>query len=199
LVDHPPEQFVRLYDRYYWNVLRYALQHAEQGSAEDVASEVFLIAWRRLPDLPEPPLPWLLGVARNLLRQQAGAGRRRRLLADRIAALTSPADLTTWDAGEYVVERESALKVLTSLPERDVEALTLVTWHGLDLDEAAAAAGCSPRAFTVRLHRARRRLAQALRSAEQDHKFPARKPAPGGARPPASPTSSAITHPMEQP
>jgi DNA-directed RNA polymerase specialized sigma24 family protein len=150
-VDHPPERFARLYDQYYRNILRYALQHAEPGTGEDVASEVFLIAWRKLPDVPEPALPWLLGVARNLLRQQAGAGHRRRLLADRIAALTSAADMTAWDAGEHIVERESALEVLTSLPERDVEALTLVTWHGLDVREAAAAAGCSPRAFTVRL------------------------------------------------
>ena len=67
-------------------VLRYALQHAEPGSAEDVASETFLIAWRKLGDVPDPPLPWLLGVARNLLRKQAEAAQRRRRLAGRVAA-----------------------------------------------------------------------------------------------------------------
>jgi RNA polymerase sigma factor (sigma-70 family) len=202
-VDHPPERFARLYDQYYRNVLRYALQHAEQGSAEDVASEVFLITWRRLPDVPEPPLPWLLGVARNLLRQQAGSGRRRQLLADRIAALTSAEDTTAWDAGEHVVERQSALDMLTSLPERDLEALTLVTWHGLDADEAAAAAGCSPRAFTVRLHRARRRLTKALRSADQAQTLPARLPGGSAVRPSVFPSSntthsSNVKHTMEQ-
>ena len=176
-MDHPPERFTDLYDRYYRNILRYALQHAEQGSAEDVASEVFLIAWRKLPDIPEPPLPWLLGVARNLLHQQVSANRRRRLLTDRIMALTGTEDTTAWDAGEHVVERETALQVLMALPERDVEALTLVTWHGLDAIEAAAAAGCSTRAFTVRLHRARRRLAEALRSVDQAQKVSVR-PAP---------------------
>ena len=153
-MDQAPERFAGLYDRYYRNILRYALTHSEPGSAEDVASEVFLIAWRQLPDIPEPPLPWLLGVARNLLRQQAGAGRRRRRLADRIAALATDADTTAWDAADHVVERASALEVLLSLPEHDIEALTLVTWHGLGPADAAAAAGCSPRAFTVRLHRA---------------------------------------------
>ena len=170
-MDHPPERFARLYDQSYRNILRYALLHAEQGSAEDVASEVFLIAWRQLPALPEPPLPWLLGVARNLVRQQADAARRA--AAGRGApALTTAADLTAWDAGEYVVERESALEVLMSLPERDVEALTLITWHGLSPGAATAVAGCSPRAFTVRLHRARRRLAKALRSADHVPKPP---------------------------
>src|ERR1017187_4056602 len=100
-MDDPLERFASLYDQFYRNVLRYALQHAEQDSAEDVASDVFLVGWRRLADIPEPPLPWLLGVARNLLRKQAGAGRRRRLLTNRIAALTSAADLAAWDAGEH--------------------------------------------------------------------------------------------------
>jgi RNA polymerase sigma factor (sigma-70 family) len=166
-VDDPLGRFTGLYDQYYRNVLRYCLLHAEPGSAEDVTSEVFLIAWRKLSGVPEPPLPWLLGVARNLLRKQAAAGRRRRLLADRIAALTTEADLVAWDAGEHVAERAAALEALASLAEGDVEALTLVTWHGLDLRAAAALADCSPRAFTVRLHRARRRLAAAVRATDQ--------------------------------
>jgi len=179
-VDDLPERFAGLYDRYYRNVLHYALQHAESGSAEDLASETFLIAWRRWPDMPEPPLPWLLGVTRNLLRQQAAAGRRRRLLADRIAALTREADAVGWDAGEHVVERAAALDALASLPEHDIEALTLVTWHGLDAREAAATLGCTPRTFAVRLHRARRRLTAALWAQDR---APAPRPAPGGHHP----------------
>ena len=157
------QHFTGLYDEYYRRVLRYALQHADPGSAEDVASETFLIAWRRLAEIPQPPLPWLLGVARNLLRQQFGRTRREQRLADRISAMTSDADLLAWDAGEHVVERASALDALGSLPADDVEALTLVTWHGLSAAQAADVVGCSPHAFTVRLHRARRRLADTLR------------------------------------
>jgi RNA polymerase sigma factor (sigma-70 family) len=190
-VEDPLGRFTGLYDRYYRNVFRYALVHAEPGSAEDVTSEVFLIAWRQLSAVPEPPLPWLLGVARNLLRKQADAGIRRRRLTDRIAALTTEADMTAWDAGEYVVERAAALEALGSLAERDVEALTLVTWDGLEVRAAAAVVGCSPRAFTVRLHRARRRLAQAVRATDQAQRLHhrsagvARQPVPPGS-PPAS-------------
>jgi RNA polymerase sigma factor (sigma-70 family) len=197
-VDDPHKRFADLYDRYYRNVLRYALQHADWGSAEDVASEVFLITWRQLPDVPEPPLPWLLGVARNLARQHAGAGRRRGRLAGRIAALTNAADLTVGDAGERVVDRAAALAVLASLPSRDIEALTLVTWHGLDVREAAAAAGCSPRAFTVRLHRARRRLAAALRSADHAQELPARPLTAGAARRVAPFCPPSTSNPLEK-
>jgi RNA polymerase sigma factor (sigma-70 family) len=157
------QHFTGLYDEYYRRVLRYALQHADPGCAEDVASETFLIAWRRLAEIPQPPLPWLLGVARNLLRQQFGRTRREQRLTDRISAMTSDADLLAWDAGEHVVERAAALDALGSLQADDVEALTLVTWHGLSAAEAADVVGCSPHAFTVRLHRARRRLTEALR------------------------------------
>ena len=109
-------------------------------------------------------------MARNLLRQQAAAGHRRRLLAERIAALTSEADVTAWDAGEHVVERAAALDALALLSERDVEALTLATWHGLDIRAAASVVGCTPPAFAVRLHRARRRLNAALRAADRAEK-----------------------------
>jgi RNA polymerase sigma-70 factor (ECF subfamily) len=51
-VDDPLERFAGRYDQYYRNVMRYALQNAEQGSAEDVVSEAFLIAWRRWPRHP---------------------------------------------------------------------------------------------------------------------------------------------------
>jgi RNA polymerase sigma-70 factor (ECF subfamily) len=72
-----------------------------------------------------------------------------------------------------------ALEALASLPERDAEALTLVTWHGLTPADAAEVVGCSTRAFTVRLSRARQRLVKALQSADTPPSgTPFRPPAP---------------------
>jgi DNA-directed RNA polymerase specialized sigma24 family protein len=94
-----------------------------------------------------------------------------RRLAEHISALTAERDLIAWDASEHVVERAAALDALATLPADDVETLTLVTWHGLSAAEAAAVVGCSPRAFTVRLHRARKRLAGALLITDQSRAY----------------------------
>lgn len=164
-MDDPTTRFTALYDAHYRRVLGYALLRAEQAVAEDVASETFLIAWRQLDELPDPALPWLLGVARNLLRRQRDVGRREQALTGRIAALTTQDDLADWDIAEQVVERATALAVLAGMRDADVEAMVLTTWFGLRPRQAASVVGCSAAAFAVRLHRARRRLAEALRAA----------------------------------
>ncbi|MFI9838315.1 RNA polymerase sigma factor [Nonomuraea sp. NPDC051941] len=162
-MDDPEERFTDLYDRHYPSVLGYALLRAERDLAEDVSSETFLVAWRRLDDLPEPPLPWLLGVARNLLAKQRDSRHRRQALVDRIVALTTPRDQVAWDVAEHVIDRETALAALSALPEHDVEAMIFATWYGLPPEQAASVVGCSVRTYNVRLHRARKRLTLALR------------------------------------
>jgi hypothetical protein len=37
--------------------------------ADDVVGDTFLVAWPRLDSVPPVPLPWLLGVARNMIRE----------------------------------------------------------------------------------------------------------------------------------
>jgi RNA polymerase sigma factor (sigma-70 family) len=161
-VNDPEERFTALYDRHYRRVLGYVLLRAESGVAEDVSSETFLVAWRRLDEMPEQTLPWLLGVARNLLSKQCDSRQRRKALLDRITAGAATQEQVSWDIAEHVVDKDAALIALASMPEKDLEAMALATWHGLDPQESAAVMGCSVRAYHARLHRARKRLATAL-------------------------------------
>jgi RNA polymerase sigma-70 factor (ECF subfamily) len=72
-----------------------------------------------------------------------------------------------------VFAENSRLKhALASLSARDQEALMLVGWEDLDLAGAALAMGCTRAAMAVRLHRARRRLEQALGGAEWETRKP---------------------------
>lgn len=67
-------------------VRAYALRRADPATADDVVSEVFVVACRRLADLPDDALPWLLGCARRVLANQHRAQRRQRALSERRAA-----------------------------------------------------------------------------------------------------------------
>jgi RNA polymerase sigma-70 factor (ECF subfamily) len=153
------ERFERIYRENFRAVLRFATMRIDPERAKDVAAETFLVAWRRLEDVPAEPRLWLFGVARKVVAGQFRSETRREALATRLQGelRNEPADL----AGSFA-ERDSALTAFASLGERDREVLRLVAWDGLSPAEAAEVLGVTRLAFAVRLHRARRRLEHEL-------------------------------------
>jgi RNA polymerase sigma factor (sigma-70 family) len=151
-------QFEALFERHHSAVRRYVVRRAAGVVVEDVVADTFLVAWRRLEDVPELALPWLLGVARRVLADQRRAARRRRSLSERLRREASTPDPWSPPMG-LSTELVDALRMLT---EREREALLLVAWDGLSPRDAAVVAGCSSAAFRVRLHRARARVCAQL-------------------------------------
>ena len=158
------------------------MRHVDRDTAQEVVSETFLVAWRRLADVPGEPLPWLLVVARNTIANHRRSHHRARLLATEVARLEHVMPRTSDATDGLVAERDALLRALARLTMREREALLLVAWDGLTPADAAAVARCSPATFRVRLHRARRRLDDALTPDE---------------RPPA--TARAAPHPPAAP
>jgi RNA polymerase sigma-70 factor, ECF subfamily len=154
------ERFERLYRENFRAVLRFAAVRIDPERAKDVAAETFLVAWRRLDDVPIEPRPWLLGVARRLIAGQFRSQTRREALASRLRAAQGE-DAAT-DPAAALADRDEALGACARLGDRDREVLRLVTWDGLSAADAADVLGVTRLAFTVRLHRARRRLERAL-------------------------------------
>lgn len=156
------ERFAALFRSHYGRVLSYAARRIDdRAAAEDAAAETFTIAWRRYEELPSDPLPWLLGTARKVLANQRRAAKRR------AAGPLVPLDQVEAPAAEAAVEervadRSALASAFSALSERDREALALIAWDGLAVHEAAAVVGCTPARFSVRLHRARRRLMKEL-------------------------------------
>ena len=155
----------------------YARRHGDAAGSQDVTAETFLVAWRRFEELPADPLPWLLGIARNVLRNQArGALRRDRLAQALTHSMAQP--LRGPGADTAALERAQLAEALTRLSERDRESLLLVAWDGLTATQAADVSGCSVNTFARRLSRARARLAGAMAEQPLPPPVPDQRPRP---------------------
>jgi RNA polymerase sigma-70 factor (ECF subfamily) len=157
-----PELMGVLYERHARVVFRYLARRAGLSAAEDLLSEVFITALsasaRVVAHDSGSALPWLYGIALNVLRahfrrQPPSAGVARDLGMD-------------WDAVDErldaLAERGRLRTALDGLADSDRELLLLVAWEGLSPAEAAAALGISQVAARSRLHRARKRAMKAL-------------------------------------
>jgi len=160
------QRFRDIYEECYPRVLAYTTSLVGRQVGEDITSETFAVAWRRVRDISQPPLPWLLGVARNLVRElRRRDSRQYALAAAEAQRISSGARTDVGDVAADVTDREAALQALASLSDADRELLTLIAWHGLSTKQAARVLGCTTATLTVRLHRARRRLEKALEPA----------------------------------
>lgn len=151
--------FRRLYTEHGREILAYALRRAgDPEDAADVVAETFLVAWRRLEDVPPDPQArlWLYGVARRALANQRRGERRRERLGELLCAELTPA------LAEPPETEPDVLAALERLGPEDREVLRLSAWEELSPSEAATVLGISAVAARSRLHRARRRLRRAL-------------------------------------
>lgn len=157
-------RFRALYEAHYRAVQAYAMRRsAEPSDVADIVAETFVVAWRRLDDVPAggEALPWLYGVARRVFANSGRSRRRRRDLHERLAGLAA-ADVSFEDDIGRDDERRSVLAALARLRPHDQELLRLVTWENLPHRQVAAILGCSENAVAIRMLRARERLAAEL-------------------------------------
>lgn len=164
---HEPEKFAELYDRHAAVIHRYVSRRLGDGMADDVVAETFLAAfcWRKRYDLDRAnALPWLYGIAANMIGKHRRAEiRRLRMLAqagphpvaegyaDRIDSRVSAAAV-----------RRDLIRALAGLSAGDREVLLLIALADLTYEETAAALGIPLGTVRSRLNRARRKVRDAL-------------------------------------
>jgi RNA polymerase sigma-70 factor (ECF subfamily) len=157
-------RFRRLFDEAYEPVHRYCLRRLSPSDANDATAETFVIAWRRIDDVPvgEDAVAYLFGIARNVVRNTRRSNRRsqrlRSKLADEPAAASAPAD-------RMLIRNEEdrlLLEALATLSDEDQEILRLKTYEGLDSRQISVVLGCSHAAARKRLSRATARLRTAV-------------------------------------
>ena len=189
-MSSPPQadrerRFRALYERHYLDVLRFARRRAGPDRAEDVAHETFLVAWRRLDEVPCVPgdgRAWLFGVARGCLHNEQRSSFRRGALGVRIAS-ESPTSIAADDDG--AVLRADLAAAWRHLSPAEQEVLSLAVWEDLPSPQAGRVLGISAAAYRLRLHRARAAL---RRRVADTSSAPPALPRPALDRPAKEPT-----------
>jgi RNA polymerase sigma-70 factor (ECF subfamily) len=161
-----PDRWESLYSSHADRVFAYASRRVSAEDASDVVAETFLVAWRRMDDVPDDALPWLYAAAKNVIYNSRRAEMRRDALWRRLA--NEGVTETDLDPSAEVEARTDIVAAMRFLPEPEREALMLVAWEDLEPRRAAAAMGCSPGTLAVRVHRGRRRLQKILSSSSSD-------------------------------
>jgi len=144
------------------NYLRRRLYPLSPSDLDDLVEETMIVVWRRIDNVPaDAELPWMLGVARNVLRNARRSKNRRSAFESRLAPTPNDAS-----AEEHVIADESVRNALASLPDDDREILLLNAWDGLDTHALGVYFVISTNAAAVRLSRAQHRFRELLNEAQ---------------------------------
>ena len=152
------DDFAAVYTEHLPAISRYLARRVERDAVEDLAADVFALAWRKRESVTRgEELPWLYRIAANLV-----ANHRRKLAASTsfIASLR-PADSAP-AADDIVIADQQLANAWKQLQPADREVIALATFEELSIGEIASALGISANAVSIRLHRARKRLASLL-------------------------------------
>jgi RNA polymerase sigma-70 factor (ECF subfamily) len=155
--------FGELFERHAKRVYNFCFrQTANWAEAEDAMAEVFLVAWKRretveLTTDDRSVLPWLLGVALNVLRNRARSTRRAAAAVARVDARSIERDFADDLVGRLSDEKQmnDILRVVHRLPPQEQDVLAVCAWAGLSYEEAAIALGVPLGTVRSRLSRAR--------------------------------------------
>jgi len=148
-----PGTFEAVFDAHFQAVYAFAARRVGAELAEEVAAETFARAFaaRAKYDRRGDPLPWLLGIASNLMRRHWRSEKRRLH-----AYARSIGPETTEDP---LCARE-AIEAVARLPRRQREVVLLHVWADLSYDQIARALDIPIGTVRSRLNRARGALGQ---------------------------------------
>jgi len=166
-----PDAFGSLFERHATAIYNYLFRRTgDWAAAEDLVSIVFLEAWRHRDTeiAPDRVLPWLYGIATNVVRNRHRAQRRYGAALQRLPRHESEPDFA--GDGDARLDAEQQMRVLLAqlaqLPKRDQDVLVLCGWSELTYEEAAFALDVPVGTVRSRLARARKRMRE-LTSAER--------------------------------
>jgi DNA-directed RNA polymerase specialized sigma24 family protein len=149
------QHFEALFGEVYEPLQRYVRRRAPASLVDEVVAETLTVLWRRLDEVPNGlATSWSMGVARRCLANARRSDVRRERLSVRLSRERPYEPPPPLDPG---LER-----ALGELGDDDRELLRLWAWEELAPREIAEVLGISANAASIRLHRAKQRLAECL-------------------------------------
>jgi RNA polymerase sigma-70 factor (ECF subfamily) len=143
------------------NYLRHRLYPLAQADLDDLVEESLIVVWRRIDDVPaDAELPWMIGVARNVLNNARRARRRRVAMEGSLSPAAASPSAESW-----VLASASVREAMAALSRSDRDLLMLSSWEGLSAREIAVVLSISESAANVRLSRAHARFRDAFDTA----------------------------------
>lgn len=136
------------------NYLRRRLHPLTPADLDDLVEETMLVVWRRIDAVPfDAELPWMIGVARNVLRNARRNQNRRHLFESTLSPRANDPS-----AEDHVVADSTVRDALLALNDDDREVLMMNAWDGLDSEAIGVALSITTNAAAVRLSRAQARF-----------------------------------------
>jgi RNA polymerase sigma-70 factor, ECF subfamily len=157
------DAFGLLFDRHARLIYNYCFRRiGNREAAQDMLSMTFLEAWRRREkELPaDKVLPWLYGIATNVVRHRHRSERRFAAVLARVPTPEGEPDFAGVVAErlDYEQQAQEALIRLRMLPKREQDVFVLCAGMELSYEDAASALGLPVGTVRSRLSRARARL-----------------------------------------
>ncbi|NDC49655.1 MAG: sigma-70 family RNA polymerase sigma factor [Micrococcales bacterium] len=158
------DQFVTLFRAHLQDVSKYLSRRVDRDQVEDLASEIFEIAWRKKADCPEGmELAWLYKIAGFVVSNH------RRKAVNRIIHLPIlDTDKSAPSAEDMALDGSGVATAFASLSGSDRQLLSLLVFEELSIKEISVVLGTSENTTSQRLKRARERLAANLASQLSD-------------------------------
>jgi RNA polymerase sigma factor (sigma-70 family) len=159
-----PEGFAVIFDRHYVAVHRY-LSRRSRAQADDLASMTFVVAFERRGSFrpsSTSALPWLFGIATNLMHERHRVERRER---GAISLLGSEQLDAVEGSGRAAGDDDHAdrlTQALAALDSAQLDVLLLFAWEELSYEEIAEALNVPLGTVRSRLARARAHLRSRL-------------------------------------
>jgi RNA polymerase sigma factor (sigma-70 family) len=155
---------------------RYLLRRTAPDMVEDVLSETMLVLWRRVDHVPglgngslpdrDEVLPWCYGVARGCLANARRADGRRLRLVERLMSVQQAS--VSQAPVPVVTDHGDLHAALDALGELDREVIRLWAWEELAPRQIAEATGMTSNAVSMRLHRAKKKIAEQLKAGRKN-------------------------------